>query len=259
MGDTIALYEKFSPRVIAPVELRWWLETQGSRMHRARSGQGGTVEADGEVTVTDANHSSSIADTYTGEPTGLVVSLEDGTTLYFAGDTNVFGDMALIRRLYEPSVAVLPIGDHYTMGPQGGGGHRQVARHLALRAVPLGDAEAAHPARRRRCASLHPPAWRSTVESPAERSTYERALARVNGSQGGRDRHRGGNLDFPADALVLEELDGALREAFDAGRPVIVRAGTADEFVPLTPRVSCVVVPDEQRELLEPTFARSPG
>jgi L-ascorbate metabolism protein UlaG (beta-lactamase superfamily) len=39
-------------------------------------------------------------------------------TLYFAGDTNVFGDMALIRRIYAPDVAVLPIGDHFTMGPR---------------------------------------------------------------------------------------------------------------------------------------------
>ena len=55
-----------------------------------------------------------------------------------------------------------------------------------------------------------------------------------------------GELDFPADAL-------ALREAFDAGRPVIVRAGTADEVraALARPEVSCVVVPDEQRELLE--------
>ncbi len=63
-----------------------------------------------------------------------------------------------------------------------------------------------------------------------------------------------GELDFPADALVLDELDGdALREAFDAGRPVIVRAGTADEVraALARPEVSCVVVPDEQRELLE--------
>ena len=55
---------------------------------------------------------------YLGEPCGLVFKLEDGKRVYFAGDTNVFGDMALIRRLYEPEVAVLPIGDHYTMGPK---------------------------------------------------------------------------------------------------------------------------------------------
>ena len=120
VGDTVALYEKFKPRVIAPVELRWWLETQGVEgASGSDPNKGGTVDADGiSVTITDANHSSSIADRYTGEPTGLVVKLEDGYTLYFAGDTNVFGDMALIRRLYEPKLAALPIGDHYTMGPK---------------------------------------------------------------------------------------------------------------------------------------------
>ena len=43
---------------------------------------------------------------------------EGAPTVYFAGDTNVFGDMALIKRLYAPDVAVLPIGDHFTMGPE---------------------------------------------------------------------------------------------------------------------------------------------
>jgi len=120
VGDTVAIYEKFKPRVIAPVELRWWLETQGVEGAAGSDpNKGGAVDADGiSVTITDANHSSSIADRYTGEPTGLIVTLEDGYTLYFAGDTNVFGDMALIRRLYEPRLAVLPIGDHYTMGPK---------------------------------------------------------------------------------------------------------------------------------------------
>jgi L-ascorbate metabolism protein UlaG (beta-lactamase superfamily) len=46
------------------------------------------------------------------------VELEDGRTIYFAGDTCVFGDMQLIGRIYRPSVAVLPIGDHFTMGPR---------------------------------------------------------------------------------------------------------------------------------------------
>jgi L-ascorbate metabolism protein UlaG (beta-lactamase superfamily) len=67
----------------------------------------------------NAFHSSSSSDgSYTGEPCGIVVRLEDGTTIYFAGDTCVFGDMQLIGRIYSPDVAVLPIGDHYTMGPQ---------------------------------------------------------------------------------------------------------------------------------------------
>src|SRR5207249_5108114 len=55
---------------------------------------------------------------YLGEPAGLVVQLEDGYKAYFAGDTNVFGDMQLIGRLYAPDLAVIPIGDHFTMGPE---------------------------------------------------------------------------------------------------------------------------------------------
>ena len=47
-----------------------------------------------------------------------MLEFEDGYKLYFAGDTNVFGDMQLIARIYEPDVAVLPIGDHFTMGPR---------------------------------------------------------------------------------------------------------------------------------------------
>src|SRR5262249_48597085 len=70
-----------------------------------------------KVTLTDANHSSSAPDgSYAGEPCGLVLELEDGFRIYFAGDTNVFGDMSLIGRIYQPDVAVLPVGDHYTMG-----------------------------------------------------------------------------------------------------------------------------------------------
>jgi L-ascorbate metabolism protein UlaG (beta-lactamase superfamily) len=52
-----------------------------------------------------------------GDPTGVVIRF-DGTSVYFAGDTCVFGDMELIARLYRPDVAVLPIGDWYTMGPE---------------------------------------------------------------------------------------------------------------------------------------------
>jgi L-ascorbate metabolism protein UlaG (beta-lactamase superfamily) len=46
------------------------------------------------------------------------VETENGTKLYFAGDTCVFGDMQLIGRIYAPDVAIVPIGDHYTMGPR---------------------------------------------------------------------------------------------------------------------------------------------
>src|SRR5215210_1584815 len=118
-GDAIELAGKFGCTVVAPVELADWLQGKGVESVRDPN-KGGTVVLDGvKVTLTHAQHSSSTNDgTYAGEPCGLVVELEDGFTLYFAGDTNVFGDMALIARIYGPDVAVLPIGDHYTMGPR---------------------------------------------------------------------------------------------------------------------------------------------
>ena len=84
-------------------------------MVRAEHSSGGPVEGAGAV--------------YLGEPVGFVVALEDGTRLYHAGDTDLFGDMALIGELHRPDVAFLPIGGHYTMGP------RAAARAVALLGV----------------------------------------------------------------------------------------------------------------------------
>jgi L-ascorbate metabolism protein UlaG (beta-lactamase superfamily) len=121
VGETVELWQKFKPPVIALVELRKWFAEQGLEPNMAHGpNKGGTVDVDGvKITLTDANHSSSTEDgTYAGEPAGIVLELEDGFTIYFAGDTNVFMSMQLIGRIYEPDVAVLPIGDHFTMGPR---------------------------------------------------------------------------------------------------------------------------------------------
>src|SRR5206468_3672295 len=101
VGDTVTLHGRFGCPVVALVELRSWLTGQGVEANQAHApNKGGTVTVEGvQVTLTDANHSSSASDgTYAGEPAGLVVEVEDGFTLYFAGDTNVFGDMSLIGR-----------------------------------------------------------------------------------------------------------------------------------------------------------------
>jgi L-ascorbate metabolism protein UlaG (beta-lactamase superfamily) len=122
VGDAVAIATRFGCPVVAQVELRGWMTAQGVAADgMAHSiNKGGTVAvSDVSVTLTDANHSSSgPSGEYLGEPCGLVVAPQGGPVLYFAGDTNVFGDMELIRRLYEPEVAVLPIGDHFTMGPR---------------------------------------------------------------------------------------------------------------------------------------------
>jgi L-ascorbate metabolism protein UlaG (beta-lactamase superfamily) len=118
-SDTAALQAKLGCTVVGMVELAGWLAQNGAAEDRVIGfNKGGTVEVDGvRFTMTNAFHSSSAPDgSYAGEPCGVVVRA-DGKSIYFAGDTCVFGDMALIARLYSPDVAVLPIGDHYTMGP----------------------------------------------------------------------------------------------------------------------------------------------
>ncbi len=121
IGDTVELAKQHSPTVVAPVELSMWLNKQGVDENKLPApNKGGTVDVDGvKFTLTNAFHSSATPDGgYGGEATGIVVELEDGTKVYFAGDTCVFGDMQLIGRIYRPDVAVLPIGGHYTMDPK---------------------------------------------------------------------------------------------------------------------------------------------
>jgi L-ascorbate metabolism protein UlaG (beta-lactamase superfamily) len=124
VGDTIELLKKFDCPVVAPVELSDWLWTQDIPQEQLNDpNKGGTVEVEGvKITLTNAHHSSSTYKDehfiYLGEPCGLVIDAGNGTKLYFAGDTCVFGDMQLIARLYEPDVAILPIGGHYTMDPR---------------------------------------------------------------------------------------------------------------------------------------------
>jgi len=120
VGETVELWRRFSPRVIAIVELHAWLREQGVEQDMATApNKGGTVELEGvRFTLTDAKHTSSTDGSYVGEAAGYVIELENGLRLYVAGDTSVFGDMELIARIYTPDVAILPIGDHFTMGPR---------------------------------------------------------------------------------------------------------------------------------------------
>jgi L-ascorbate metabolism protein UlaG (beta-lactamase superfamily) len=119
VGDTVDLAKKHSCPVVAQVELSGWLGGKGvEETHNPN--KGGTVDVGGvKFTLTNAYHSSGTPDGgYGGEACGIVLTLEDGTRVYFAGDTCVFGDMQLIGRIYSPDVAVIPIGDHFTMGPK---------------------------------------------------------------------------------------------------------------------------------------------
>ena len=121
VGDTVQLAKKFGPQIVCIVELKGWLGKQGAPVGELPGiNKGGSQEVDGiRFTLTNAFHSSSSDDgAYLGEPAGIVIRLENGFTIYFAGDTCVFGDMQLIGRIYEPDLAVLPIGDWFTMSPK---------------------------------------------------------------------------------------------------------------------------------------------
>jgi L-ascorbate metabolism protein UlaG (beta-lactamase superfamily) len=124
LGDTIALAQRFGCPVVGSVEMRGWLSTQGlPEAPEHAINKGGGIEIAGvRVTMTHAHHSSSVfrdgTFVYLGEAAGLVIDVPDASTIYFAGDTDAFTDMQLIARIYQPDVAVLPIGDHYTMGPR---------------------------------------------------------------------------------------------------------------------------------------------
>ncbi len=120
-GDVVSVARATNAPVVAIYELALWLERKGLQNVHGM-GIGGTLSIGGlEVTMTPAVHSSSVVENgvsvYLGEATGFVVRLENGRSFYFAGDTALFGDMRLIAEMHAPEIAFLPIGDHYTMGP----------------------------------------------------------------------------------------------------------------------------------------------
>ena len=120
--DAVPLATQFSPEVVAIYETATWLESKGVKNTRSMNKGGSQKVGEVTVTMTHAIHSCGILDegkiVYGGEAAGYVLRFADNRVLYFAGDTNVFSDMALIEQLYHPELAFLPIGDLYTMSPR---------------------------------------------------------------------------------------------------------------------------------------------
>ena len=121
-ADAVSIAAETGATVVSNFEIFSYLQSQGVENPQPIQ-KGGTAEIGGvKVTATNAFHSSSIQTEdgsliYGGEPMGYVVEFESGFKLYHSGDTCLFGDMALIRDLYKPDLALLPIGDRLTMGP----------------------------------------------------------------------------------------------------------------------------------------------
>jgi len=122
-GDLLALAKQHRPKIVAIFETCLFIAEKGFEKEIAPMGKGGTQKVgEFEVTMTHAFHSNSIDENgvrlYAGEPAGLIIRLPGGFTVYHAGDTAVFGDMKLIGELYKPDLAMLPVGDLFTMGPR---------------------------------------------------------------------------------------------------------------------------------------------
>jgi len=121
-GDVVPIARASGAQVLAPFELAVIFQGKGLKNVTGMN-PGGTLRALGlSMTMVHAHHSSSFEEDgrniYAGVATGFVVQLEDGLTIYYAGDTGLFGDMRLIGEMYHPQIAFLPIGDLYTMGPE---------------------------------------------------------------------------------------------------------------------------------------------
>lgn len=122
IADVAPVASKHGSTVAAIYELASFVASKGVAQTIGMN-LGGTVQLDDvAVTMVDARHSSGAQDQdgthYVGVAAGYVLAIDGGPVLYHAGDTNVFGDMKLIRELYRPQVAMLPIGGHFTMGPK---------------------------------------------------------------------------------------------------------------------------------------------
>jgi L-ascorbate metabolism protein UlaG (beta-lactamase superfamily) len=121
VGDTVALAKKHNALVVAANELADYLSFQGVQTHGMHIG--GSYQFDfGKVKLTQAFHGSSYVTSdkqiiYCGMPAGILF-MNEGKTIYHAGDTALFSDMKLIGERHPIDLAFLPIGDNFTMGPE---------------------------------------------------------------------------------------------------------------------------------------------
>jgi L-ascorbate metabolism protein UlaG (beta-lactamase superfamily) len=122
ISDVVPVSAAHHSTVVAIYELATYVTGKGVAKTIGMN-LGGTVQlGDVAATMVEAKHSSAAQDEkgdhYVGVAAGFVLTVDGGPVIYDAGDTAVFGDMRVIRDLYHPDVAILPIGGHYTMGPR---------------------------------------------------------------------------------------------------------------------------------------------
>jgi L-ascorbate metabolism protein UlaG (beta-lactamase superfamily) len=124
VNDLATIAQQTRAQVAGIFDLSSWLVTQGIPEEQFTGfNKGGTIDLVGvRVTMVPAQHSSSQTvnglPVYLGDPVGYILRFENDLCVYHTGDTCVFGDMRIYGELYSPDAAVMPIGDHFTMGPE---------------------------------------------------------------------------------------------------------------------------------------------
>jgi L-ascorbate metabolism protein UlaG (beta-lactamase superfamily) len=162
IGDAVAIARRSNALVISNFEICNWLAAQGVRTHAQHIG-GGYRHPFGYLKLTLALHGSALPDgSYGGNPTGFLLSTVEGKKIYLACDTGLFGDMRLIGE-EGIDLAVLPIGDNYTMGPED-----------ALRAVKLISPKTVVPIHYNTWDLIHQDvqSWKNKVEAESGAKVY---------------------------------------------------------------------------------------
>lgn len=121
IGDTAEIAGRTGAKVVANFEVCMWLGSKGVKAVDPMNSGGTTDQGGFKVTFVRADHSATIieGDTFIpmGNPNGIVIEAEGEPTIYNMGDTDLFGDMALIEELHRPEILMVPVGDRFTMGP----------------------------------------------------------------------------------------------------------------------------------------------
>jgi len=158
VGDAVEIAKNTGAIVIANAEIAKWLSTRGAEVHAQHIG-GGHDYPFGYVKLTQAVHGSALPDgSYGGMPAGFLITTGDGEKIYIAADTGLFAGMSLIGE-EGIDLAILPIGDNYTMGPDD-----------ALRAIKLIQPKYAVPAHYNTwdLIAQDPTTWKKRVEAETD-------------------------------------------------------------------------------------------
>jgi L-ascorbate metabolism protein UlaG (beta-lactamase superfamily) len=122
IGDTLEIASETGAKVVSNFEVCMYLTNKGLKNFDPMNTGGTTDQGGFTVTLVRADHSASMIENGTlipvGSPNGMIVKAAGEPTLYAMGDTDVFGDMALIQEMYHPEILLTPMGDRFTMGPE---------------------------------------------------------------------------------------------------------------------------------------------